>query len=182
LLNLINDVLDMSNLEHGSFKLSETTFDSHKLFESISETIGNAAKIKQQTLVTSFAADIPRSLTGDIDRLKQVSLNLLENAVKFTPEEGTVNFAVSLLREEGEDVILQVNVIDSGIGISKEHQKELFNAFEQVDSGYSSAHNGIGLGLALSKRLIEMMGGELWVVSDSGEGAEFRFTCKLKRG
>ena len=108
-------------------------------------------------------------------------VNLLANAVKFSPEYGKIYFNANLLNEDSEIITLQIEVIDNGIGITKEQQKRLFDIFEQADGGSTRKHGGIGVGLALSKRIIDMMGGNIWVESEPDKGAKFTFTCKLKR-
>jgi signal transduction histidine kinase len=102
--------------------------------------------------------------------------NILINAIKFTPEHGELSFKATMLDEDNEKVVLQVEITDNGIGISKEHQKNIFSLFEQSDGSNTRQYGGIGLGLAFSKRLIEMMGGKIWVESELGKGSKFIFT------
>ena len=181
LLKLINDVLDVSGMEYGSFTLSESVFDFNEMVKDVLQELGYNASAKHQTFYSSIAPEIPASLTGDEKRLKQVIVNLLGNAVKFTPEHGEIDFKARVLNEDNEMITLQIEVDDNGIGISKEQRNSLFDIFEQVDGGYKRKHGGIGIGLALSKRVIEMMDGNIWVESELKQGAKFTFTCKLKK-
>jgi len=181
LLKLINDVLDVSGMEYGSFTLSESVFDFNEMVKDVLQELGYNASAKHQTFYSSIAPEIPASLTGDEKRLKQVIFNLLGNAVKFTPEHGEIDFKARVLNEDNEMITLQIEVDDNGIGISDEQKNSLFDIFEQVDGGYKRKHGGIGIGLALSKRVIEMMDGNIWVESELKQGAKFTFTCKLKK-
>jgi signal transduction histidine kinase len=110
-----------------------------------------------------------------------VIINLLTNAVKFTPEQGLINFSASLLGNDKEAVILKIEVTDNGIGISEEEQGKLFTTFEQLDGSLTRKYNGAGLGLAFSRRVVELMGGKIWVESAPGKGSKFIFTCKVKK-
>ena len=181
LLNLINDVLDVAGIEYGILKLKESVFNFNEMLQVISQATQYNASIKKHTL--KFTADpaIPDSLIGDEKRLRQVIATLLANAVKFTPEHGTISFSAHLLNEEGDEITLRFEVADNGIGISKEQQLVIFNIFEQAEGGNTRQHGGIGVGLALSKRIVEIMGGDIWVESEPKKGAKFSFTCKLKK-
>jgi len=185
LLELINDVLDISVMEHGAFKLTSGPFDIKTTFKDVLETAGYNAGQKKQTLSSSIDPEIPATLIGDENRFKQVIGNLLANAVKYSGEDGVISFDARLhgglnsLDEENNIVTLQIKVEDNGIGISEEHQKSLFTIFEQADGGSTRKQGGIGLGLALSKRIVEMMGGNMWVTSEPGKGSKFTFTCRL---
>ena len=120
-------------------------------------------------------------LSGDEKRLKQVINIFLSNAIKFTPENGEICFDARKISEDDIMITIQIEVTDNGIGISKEQQDKLFSIFEQADGSLSREYGGIGLGLALSKRIIEMMDGDIWVESELGKGSKFYLTCKLKR-
>jgi signal transduction histidine kinase len=181
LLKLINDVLDVSGIEYGTLKLSEAVFDIHEMLQALSKTAAHYASLKKQALTFTVDPAIPHSLTGDEKRLKQVITTLLANAVKFTPEHGVIFFDARVLKEEGEEITLGLDVSDNGIGISKEQQANLFTMFEQAEGGNARRHGGIGVGLALSKRIAEIMGGSIWVESEPEKGAKFCFTCKLKK-
>ncbi|MCL2808436.1 MAG: ATP-binding protein [Treponema sp.] len=180
LLHLINDVLDISSMEYGVLKLTNSVFNTEAMFKEIIETTCYNASKKQQTVKSKLDPTIPVSLKGDEKRLKQVITNLLANAIKFTPDEGEIYFESRVINIDNETVTLQFNVTDNGIGIAKEQQDKLFLIFEQIDGGLSREHGGIGLGLALSKRIVEMMDGKIWVESDINKGAAFNFTCKLR--
>jgi CheY-like chemotaxis protein len=127
-------------------------------------------------------SNIPRVLFGDEQRLAQVITNLLSNAVKFTPEHGTITLDTQMLKEEDGACVIQIKVTDTGIGISAEQQTRLFNSFEQAESSTSRKFGGTGLGLALSKRIVELMGGKIWVESEQGKGSAFTFTIRAERG
>ena len=181
LLKLINDVLDIAGMEYGISKLTDSIFDFKALVQEVSQEAGYNASIKQQSLNFNIDPAIPCSLTGDKKRLTQVIANLLANAVKFTPEKGEISFDARVLNEDNGVVTLQIEVCDNGIGITKEQQNKLFNIFEQVDGGNTRKQGGIGIGLALSKRIIEMMNGNIWVESELSKGSKFFFTCKLQK-
>ena len=181
LLDMINDVLDVTGVEYGVFKLNEATFDVKSAIRDILETVEYNATQKRQILTTSIDSTIPSYLLGDEKRLKQVISNLLANAVKFTPDDGEISFSASKEEEEHDNVLLRFEVMDNGIGISEDQQKALFTMFEQVDGGLTRKHGGIGIGLALSKRIVEMMGGDILVESELDKGAKFSFTCKFRK-
>jgi signal transduction histidine kinase len=181
LLELIHGVLDISDMEHGLLKLENAEFSfSEMLREPLKTAQINSAK-KQQVFKYDICEQIPDMLFGDANRLKQIISNLLMNAVKFTPEQGEISFNVLLTAasEEENSVALQFEVSDSGIGVSAKEKKQIFILFEQADGSMNRKHGGIGIGLPLSKRLAQLMGGEMWVESEPGNGAKFIFTCKL---
>jgi len=180
LLRLINDVLDVSSMEYGVFKLSSSTFDVNTMFKDVLQTANYNASEKQQVIKSSLDPAIPASLLGDEKRLKQVIASLLANAIKFTPEKGEISFTSQVLNINNGIVTLQITVTDNGIGIAKEHQNKLFAIFEQIDGSLSREHGGIGIGLAMSKRIVELMDGKIWVESELDKGATFSFTCKLQ--
>jgi CheY-like chemotaxis protein len=136
---------------------------------------------KRQNLSVSIGEDVPRTLKCDDQRLSQVIANLLSNAVKFTPEGGSISLSVRLLGEENSVCTLQTEVTDTGIGISEEQQARLFNSFAQADSSTSRKFGGTGLGLVISKRIIEAMGGTIWIKSKLRCGSTFAFTVKAER-
>ena len=181
LLEMINDVLDVTGMEYGVFKLGEATFDVKSTIRGILETVEYNADQKKQTLTTMIDPSIPSYLLGDEKRLKQVISNLLANAVKFTPDNGEIYFSAKCAEEKNDSVVLRFEVKDNGIGISEDQQKALFTMFEQVDGGLTRKHSGIGIGLALSKRIIEMMGGEIWIESELDKGAKFSFTGTFRK-
>jgi len=181
LLVMINDVLDISGMEYGIFKLSDSVFNFNAIVRNVTQEVNHNVSEKQQTLKINIDSKIPDSLTGDEKRLKQVIANLLSNAIKYTPEYGKIFFDSRVLEEDGDTVTLQIEVADNGIGISQKHLGSLFDLFEQADGSLTRKHGGIGIGLALSKRLVEMMGGNIRVTSEPGKGSAFVFTCKLKK-
>jgi signal transduction histidine kinase/DNA-binding response OmpR family regulator len=181
LLGVINDILDMSKIEANKFELSEGEFDFEKVLQRVVNVVNYRVDEKQQTLTVYLDRAIPRLLSGDDQRLTQVITNLLGNAVKFTPEGGVIRVETHLQGEEDGVCAIEVDVIDSGVGMTEEQQSRLFSPFEQADSGISRKYGGTGLGLAISKRIVEMMDGEIWVVSVPEKGSTFGFTVKLRR-
>jgi signal transduction histidine kinase len=124
---------------------------------------------------------LPAPLFGDEKHLSQVIAHLLTNAVKFTPQHGDILLSVRTLNEDSETVTLQIAITDNGIGISKEHRKKIFDLFEQGNGGSTRKYSGTGLGLHLAKRIVEAMGGKIWVESELGTGSMFAFICKLRK-
>jgi CheY-like chemotaxis protein/anti-sigma regulatory factor (Ser/Thr protein kinase) len=137
---------------------------------------------KQQKFSIHIDKRIPRTLIGDDQRLTQVLTNLLGNAVKFTPEGGSINLEARLLKEEEGSCTLEIRVTDTGIGISPEQQSRLFTSFEQAESSTTRKFGGTGLGLAISRRIVELMGGKIWIESELGKGSTFAFTLRAERG
>jgi signal transduction histidine kinase/DNA-binding NarL/FixJ family response regulator len=181
LLQLLDDLLDMSGLEYGALKLTEAVFNINDMLGSISQTVEYNASLKDQAFIYYLDPDIPPSLLGDGKRLKQVLTNLLANAVKYTPEHGEICLEVRVINEDNNSITLQFEITDNGIGISKEQQANIFNIFEQADESTTRQHGGVGIGLVLSKRIVELMGGSIFVESELQKGAKFSFTCKLKK-
>jgi len=136
---------------------------------------------KKQILSVNVAKDIPRMLIGDDQRIAQVLTNLLGNAIKFTPEKGSITLDARLVKEEEGVCTLQIGVTDTGIGISPEQQEKLFQSFEQAETNTTRKYGGTGLGLAISKSIVEMMGGKIWITSEVGKGSTFAFTIQMKR-
>ena len=181
LLGLINDVLDMSKIEADKFALSYSEIDFERMLMNITDVTNVSADEKGQNFVVNLYKNVPAYIESDELRLSQVITNLLTNAIKFTPEKGTVILNIDKSEETDDYVTLRIEVIDSGIGISKEQQEKLFTSFSQADTDISKKFGGTGLGLAISKRIIELMGGEIWVESELGKGAKFIFTIKVKK-
>ncbi|MDR2175850.1 MAG: response regulator [Synergistaceae bacterium] len=181
LLGVINDILDMSKIEANRLELSCADFDFEKMLQKVVNVINFRVEEKHQNLGLFIDKNIPRALRGDDQRLAQVVANLLSNAVKFTPEGGSVNLSVRLLDEEDGVCTLRTEVTDTGIGISEEQRARLFNPFAQADSSTSRKFGGTGLGLVISKRIVEMMGGSIWIESELGHGSTFAFTVKAER-
>ena len=182
LLGIINDILDFSKIEAGKLDMESVDFD-------IIETLSNVANMvtvkaqEKEAIEVLFRLDpeAPHFLIGDPLRLSQVLINLGNNAVKFT-EEGEIVLSCKMLEHRGEKIFLQFSVRDSGIGMTPEQKSRLFQAFSQADTSTTRKYGGTGLGLTISKRLVEMMEGEIWVESESGKGSEFIFTVQLCKG
>jgi len=182
LLGIINDVLDMAKIEADKLELVPVEYNFEKMLQKVATVISFRVDEKRQRFSVSIDNTVPRFIVGDDQRLAQVIANLLSNAVKFTPDGGSINLKVSFCEESDESGELRIEVADTGIGISAEHQKRLFHAFEQADSGTNRKYGGTGLGLVISKRIVELMGGEIWVESELGQGSRFIFTVKARRG
>jgi len=182
LLGVINDILDMSKIEANKFELSPAEFDFEKMLQRVVNVVNFRIDEKHQKFSVHVDHSIPRTLIGDDQRLAQVLTNLLGNAVKFTPEKGSITLATRLLSEESGVCTVEISVSDSGIGISPEQRAKLFQSFEQAESSTTRKYGGTGLGLAISKSIIELMGGAIDVKSELGKGSSFFFTVKLQRG
>ncbi|MDR1125801.1 MAG: response regulator [Deltaproteobacteria bacterium] len=182
LLGVINDVLDISKIEAEKFELSPVNFGFEKLLQDITGILAFRAEEKEQDFTVFLDPNIPSSLLGDDQRLSQVIANLTSNAVKFTPERGKVRLEARLLQEENGLCTIQFEVADTGIGISGEQQACLFSPFSQADSSTSRKFGGTGLGLVISKRIVELMGGRIWLKSELGKGTSFFFTVQVWRG
>jgi CheY-like chemotaxis protein len=180
LLSLINDILDFSKIEAGKLIIESSPFDLHELIESVLGILASRATEKNLELCGNFTNDVPRYVIGDSERLRQVLINLVGNAVKFT-DSGGVRVDVSLLsaRDGDERMFVRCNVIDSGIGVTTYNQEKLFKPFSQVESTSSRSHGGTGLGLAISRQLIQLMGGEIGVESEQGIGSTFWIVIPL---
>ncbi len=177
LLDIINDLLDFSKIEAGKFEIVKDAYDVAQMMRDI-EVIGKTRiGDKNVTLVMDIDRQIPKLLYGDGLRIRQVILNIMNNAVKYT-EEGTVTLSVRQEACDGENVQLQVSVADTGQGIRQEDLDGLFDAFTQVDIKKNQGKEGTGLGLAISRQLVELMGGQLRVESEYGKGSRFYFTLR----
>jgi two-component system, sensor histidine kinase and response regulator len=182
LLGIINDVLDMSKIEANKLELSFIEFNFEKMLERVENVISFRVEERQQKFSINIGKDIPETFIGDDQRLAQVIANLLGNAVKFTPEKGSISLDAHLEKEDDGLCTILISVSDTGIGISDEQQKNLFQSFQQAESNTARKYGGTGLGLAISKNIVEMMGGRIWVESELGKGSTFTFTANLKRG
>jgi len=178
LLGVINDVLDMAKIEADKLDISPIEFCFERVLQKVLTVVNFRVEEKEQRLTVNVDKNIPRFLIGDEQRLVQIITNLMSNAVKFTPEGGDISLEAFLVSENEENCEIRIEVKDSGIGISAEQKERLFMAFEQADAGTSRQYGGTGLGLTISKRIIELMGGKIWVESELGKGAKFIFTVK----
>ena len=181
LLSLINDILDMSKIEANKLEIQHEQFAFDDIVKNIETVIDVKVKEKKQTLLVSVSDNVPQRLIGDELRLVQVVNNLLSNAIKFTPEKGRITVNFDVIDANDDDLFIEVRVKDSGIGISDEQKKRLFDSFEQADGSVARKFGGTGLGLSISKNIVELMGGAIDVVSELGKGSEFIFTVKMKR-
>ena len=178
LLTIINDILDFSKIEAGRMDIEAHPFDLRECVESALDLIATRAVEKHLDTAYVFEGDVPAAISGDVTRLRQIILNLLANAVKFT-EAGEVVLTVSAEPREGDTVELTFAVRDTGIGLSPDAMARLFQSFSQADSSTTRKYGGTGLGLAISKRLAELMDGRMWAQSDGpGRGATFLFTIR----
>ncbi len=178
LMTIINDILDFSKIEAGKFTLDPAEFDLHACVEFAVETVAHRASAKQLELVLFFAAETPPIVVGDAARLRQVLINLLGNAIKFTAQ-GEVVVRVEPARDAGPPGRLRFCVSDTGIGIPADRREAIFEAFEQADNSMTRTYGGTGLGLAIARRLVRLMGGRIWVESTVGAGSRFYFTAEL---
>ncbi|NOY68588.1 MAG: response regulator [Deltaproteobacteria bacterium] len=177
LLSIINDILDFSKIEAGQMALEETTFDLRDLVETAGKILAVKAHEKKLELNCRVAMDVQPFRIGDPTRLRQIFINLLNNAIKFT-DYGEVVLDVEHL---DDPELLQFCVRDTGIGIPKEKQQLIFDSFSQVDTSVTRKYGGTGLGLAICKRLVELTGGHIWIESEEGRGTRFFFTARLPK-
>jgi PAS domain S-box-containing protein len=182
LLGVINDILDMSKIEANKLDLSYTEFNFEKMLIKMANVINFRVDEKHQVFHVQIDKDIPRTIVCDEQRLSQVIANLLSNAVKFTPENGVITLRARKVSEENDDCVFQIEVIDTGIGITEEQKNRLFHSFAQADSSTSRKFGGTGLGLAISKRIVEMMNGSIWIESELGKGSTFAFRFHALHG
>ncbi|MBI2677633.1 MAG: response regulator [Candidatus Koribacter versatilis] len=182
LLTVINDILDFSKIEAGKLEFEAIEFDLRDALDDAMRTMGWRADQKGIELACFVPPEVPQSLIGDPSRLRQVVLNLVGNAIKFT-EQGEIVVRCEIENDaEGhsqpQDITLHFQVTDSGIGIAREQQELVFSAFTQADNSMTRKYGGTGLGLTISARLVEMMGGRIWVESEPGKGSTFHFTAR----
>jgi PAS domain S-box-containing protein len=186
LLGLINDILDMSKIEANKLEIVNKPFDFEKMVQDTLNVIQIKAEEKKQQVIVDFNKRFDHALISDELRFSQVLLNLLSNAVKFTPENGSITVKIKWesLQDSTDDsrVNLHVEIIDTGIGISQEQQARLFNSFEQADGSITRRFGGTGLGLALCKRILNLMGGDIWIKSEIGKGSSFIFEVNVASG
>jgi PAS domain S-box-containing protein len=177
LLSLLNQVLDLSKVEAGQLDLDEIDFNLRTTLENAADTVAVKAEEARLELICHIKPDVPTALVGDPVRLRQIVVNLAANAIKFT-KEGQVTISVETQKEEDSSVLLHFTVSDTGIGISPDNIKTIFEDYKQA----AESTGGTGLGLAISKQLVRMMGGKIWVESELGKGSTFHFTARFELG
>jgi len=178
LLHVINDILDFSKIEAGRLDLEAEDFDLRDCMESTLKTLALRADEKRLELLCEVASDVPVTVRSDSSRLRQILTNLVGNAVKFT-RHGEVSLKATLDGMEGQTATIHFVVSDTGVGIPLEKQKLIFESFVQADASTTREFGGSGLGLTISRRLVEMLGGTLWVESEVGQGSHFHFTIRV---
>jgi PAS domain S-box-containing protein len=174
LLNIINDILDFSKIEARKLELERIPFSVREVVRAITKDLSVQAQQKNLSLLSNFTADVPHTAIGDPGRLRQVLMNLVGNALKFT-ERGEIMVQVKMLPDE----MLQFSVSDTGMGVAAEKQKSIFEAFVQSDSSSTRQHGGTGLGLTIASQLVALMGGRIWLESEPGRGSTFHFTARF---
>ncbi|MDL1967839.1 MAG: response regulator [Deltaproteobacteria bacterium] len=180
LLGIINDILDFSKIEAGKLMIDTYDFNLRDMVEETAAMLAERAHIKGLELIPVLPVDLSVALSGDSNRLRQILINLLGNAIKFT-DKGEVVIRVTALAQTKDKIHLRFEVADTGIGITPEIQARIFDAFSQADGSTTRRYGGTGLGLAISRRLVELMGGEMGVKSEPGKGSAFWFTISFKR-
>jgi PAS domain S-box-containing protein len=178
LLGVINDVLDFSKIEDGRLDIHSVDFNLRETLDGAMKSFASRGDEKGLKLHCELAPEVPNIMRGDFSRLRQVVANLVGNAIKFT-EKGEVGLKVCVEAEDGTDCILHFIVSDTGIGIPPEKHNEIFAPFTQADTSTTRRYGGTGLGLTISKRLVELMGGKIWLESEVGRGSQFHFTARL---
>ncbi|MBK5244613.1 MAG: response regulator [Eubacteriaceae bacterium] len=178
LLRLISDILDLSKIEAGKLELEIATFSLEEVLQNAVNQVSVKSQEKGLTLMVSIDEDVPLSLNGDSLRLGQILLNLVSNAIKFT-DKGEVAIRVELLEKSGDSASIQFSIKDTGIGMTEEQVTKLFQPFTQADTSTTRKYGGTGLGLDISKKLVSLMSGDIWIESEIGVGSTFFFTTKI---
>ena len=178
LLTVINDILDFSKIEAGKIDLDAADFNLRDSLEATLKTLALRADQKGLELLCELAPEVPELVRGDIGRLRQIVLNLIGNAIKFT-EEGEVALKVRVESKNAKNIVLQFTVADTGIGVPEDKREAIFDPFSQADTSTTRKYGGTGLGLTISARLVRMMGGRIWVESEVGRGSQFHFSVQL---
>ncbi len=176
LLGIINDILDFSKIEAGKLDMESIDFKLDEVLDNLTSVVAQRAQERGLEFLFALSRDVPQGLIGDPLRLGQVLVNLVNNAVKFT-DHGEIILSGRLVERAGERALLEFSVSDTGIGMSEEQRSKLFQPFTQADGSTTRKYGGTGLGLSICKRLVEMMGGRIWVESAPGEGSTFCFTA-----
>ncbi|MCL2208876.1 MAG: response regulator [Treponema sp.] len=183
LLGVINDILDMSKIEANKFELLPIEFNLEKMLQRVVNVINFRIDEKKQRFMVHIDSHIPDTLIGDEQRIAQVVTNLLGNAIKFTPEEGSIDLKAHFVNEEKDGLCtIEISVSDNGIGMTGEQQARIFNSFEQAETSTTRKYGGTGLGLPISKNIVEMMDGRIWVESEINKGSTFGIVIKMKKG
>jgi len=181
LLRMIHGLLDISGKGRGLFEFTESVFSFDSVIHYLLSRIQNKADKKKQMFAYEIDKSVPKTIIGDEKRVTQVIVHLVENAVKYTPDGGKIHLSIRMKNNIHNFITLKIIVTDNGIGIPKDKQNNIFDVFEQIDGSLTRKYDGSGIGLPLSKRIVEMMGGKLWVESEPGKGSKFIFTCILKK-
>jgi CheY-like chemotaxis protein len=181
LLGIINDILDLSKIEAGKLTVEHTEFELEKVLDNVANLIAEKTSAKRLELVFDIDKRVPPNLIGDPLRLGQIFINYSNNAVKFT-EQGEIDITIRVKEQTDKDVLLYCAVRDTGIGLTEEQVGRLFQSFAQADTSTTRKFGGTGLGLVISKKLAELMGGEVGVNSEPGTGSTFWFTARLGKG
>ncbi|MBX3415272.1 MAG: response regulator [Pirellulales bacterium] len=179
LLAVINQILDFSKIEAGKIELEQVDFDLHALIEETADMFSQRVAEKGLELACLIPPEVPSFVIGDPERMRQILINLVNNALKFT-SQGEVVVRAAVERHEGDEIVFRCSVTDTGIGIPPDRLDRLFQSFSQVDASTTRKYGGTGLGLAISKRLTELMGGEMGVESQAGQGSTFWFSARLQ--
>lgn len=177
---IVDDILDIAKIESGSLEMIIEPFNIKDLLKEIVSSFSFSAEEKNINLKHWVLPDVPDYIEGDVKHIRQVLVNLISNAVKFTHVGGVTIFAEALIEEKGDNIEVWFTVTDTGIGIAESHQEKIFESFNQVDIGSTREYGGTGLGLSISKELVTKMGGELWVESEENKGSIFKFYIKAK--
>jgi signal transduction histidine kinase len=180
LLRIIDDVLDFSKIEAGKLVLESIPLSLRRVVTDAVGALTPRVQGKALTLATAFRPDVPDTVLGDPTRLRQVLLNLIDNAIKFT-EEGSVTVEIGVETAPADDAVVRFSVVDTGIGISPEMQARVFEAFTQADGTTTRRFGGTGLGLTISLQLVTLMGGRMWLESTPGGGSAFHFSLPMQR-
>jgi len=177
LLEIINNLLDLSKIKAGKMELHVTEFEIKDLVKNVERTVTPLVAKKQLSLDTQVASDLPL-VSADQSKVKQILLNLLSNAIKFTPSRGRITISARPDTQKGQPCVA-ISVADTGIGIRIEDQPKIFDEFKQVDASHTREYPGTGLGLTITKRFVEMQGGTIWVKSQQGRGSTFTFALPI---
>lgn len=178
LLALVNDILDFVKLDAGKLSFMRQPFDLNDLMTQIVQSMQYQGKEKGLSLYLDYPVEVPHSVIGDQNRVRQILVNLLSNAIKFT-EEGQINVVVRSIKKSKRKALFEISVADTGIGIRKDKLDYIFEKFSQINSIYYRKHQGLGLGLTITKELVEKMGGKIEVTSEYGKGSQFKFILPL---